>query len=230
MPTEQQSRPILYLDHDPDNDRLDAIEFGRVADGQPPDSWRWVGRDFAYLHDLSTGRCVGFTVRRFSVFEPDRELERLELWFNHFHAPVLAVNNASADAVFRSARRFFNGEASSNRRYLNAAVKADNLGDAIAALLRSLQTGYLSAHLPLGITRFIHGDQTRAEMHLRTYVELAPCSPDAHRWLAKLYKQIGQHRAARFHRDRAWNLASVDHPMSDLILESLAADQSQEPA
>ena len=43
--------PRLYVNKIASLDWLVALEFGRVDDGQPPESWRQVGDQFGYLMD-----------------------------------------------------------------------------------------------------------------------------------------------------------------------------------
>lgn len=86
----------LHLTHIPERDRLIALEFGRVNEGQFLDCWRTAGevagdddvRLVAYLHDSRRGPEVGFKVCGLSTLDPGAD-DLAELWIGpRFDAPT----------------------------------------------------------------------------------------------------------------------------------------------
>src|SRR5690242_8905205 len=51
----------VHVTHIPELDHLIALEYGRVDEGTPEESWRRVGRTMGYLYDASA-TAVGFKV------------------------------------------------------------------------------------------------------------------------------------------------------------------------
>jgi hypothetical protein len=90
----------LHVTHIPELDRLIALEYGRVDEGQPVGCWRPVGRDVGYLHDGPLGPELGFKVLAVSRLDLDAG-ELGELWGAPcFDVPILGLNVAPAGRSF----------------------------------------------------------------------------------------------------------------------------------
>ena len=145
--------PILYLSRDPDYDYLNALEFGRVPDGQPPQCWRPLGRDFAFYRPPRGRRARGFHVGRFSEFDPD-DPEVEGIWSEpRFSAPLLGLSEATAGEIIVAARAHFGNEPSINRVYFDAGTRME--GEKALNVWRCcLEAGDSMAHFAIGYTLY----------------------------------------------------------------------------
>jgi hypothetical protein len=182
----------LYLSHLADVDRLDAVEFGRLIDGQPEECWRAVsdpdgpddGPLVGYLHDGALGRPVGFSVLGLSVYDVDRP-GVAEIWGPpSFDVPQLGLEAASAGEIILAARADFDDYLSFGRDLCLRARETTG-EEALANWLSALDSGELGAHLGAGRTLFELGLYGHAYTHLRWYARHAPGSASAWCWLGR---------------------------------------------
>lgn len=201
------SLPRIYLNQDGDLDWLIALEFGRVADGTPPEHWRGVGddEDFGYLHEGAGGPIVGFEVKRYSTFDPENP-SVAEIWTAaYFEVPLLGLARANAGEVILAARALLGSASTLNRAYFDAAVNAQDEGpnESLQRWLQCLQTGDSMAHFALGYTLFELGRHHEAYRHLRYYVGIAPAGAWNWCWLGRAAASIGETDEAREALERA---------------------------
>src|SRR4051812_39304232 len=124
MSDRSASLPRLYLNWIANFDWLIAIEFGRVDDGQPSENWEGVSESFGYLHEEPGGRCVGFKILGFSLFDPEDEAVA-PIWGGpRFEVPVLGLDDASGGEIVLAARALFGSESTVNRKFFSAATDA----------------------------------------------------------------------------------------------------------
>lgn len=208
--------PRLYISHEPALDWLSAIEFGRVDDGQRPESWNVVSLQFAYLHlgDAEHGGAIGFRVQRFSGFDPEAD-EVARIWGEpRFDAPQLGLLDASAGEIVLAARGLYGERPSLNRLYFNDAVTRGGPA-ALRTWLACLQSGDAMAHFALGYTLFEEGRFHEAYRHLRYYVGIAPAHPWTHVWFGKAAAAIGEIGEARGAYERAIELTEAGADETD---------------
>ena len=188
--------PILYLSRDPDYDYLNALEFGRVPDGQPPQCWRPLGRDFAFYRPPRGRRARGFHVERFSEFDPD-DPEVEGIWSEpRFSAPLLGLSEATAGEIIVAARAHFGNEPSINRVYFDAGTRME--GEKALNVWRCcLEAGDSMAHFAIGYTLYELERYREAYGHLRHYAELAPAAAWNWCWLGRAAAAIGEVAEAR---------------------------------
>ena len=208
------SLPRLYLNQDAGFDFLIALEFGRVADGTPPDHWHAVGEDedFGYLHDGEGGPIVGFQVNRYSTFDPESP-SVAEIWTAaYFEVPLLGLARASAGEIILAARALLGTASSLNRAYFSAATDAqdDDPRKSLQRWLQCLQTGDSMAHFALGYTLFELGRHHEAYRHLRYYVGIAPAAAWNWSWLGRAAAAIGETDEARDAFERAILLDTIN--------------------
>jgi tetratricopeptide (TPR) repeat protein len=200
------SLPRLYLSQSANLDLLEALEFGRVADGTPPEHWHAVGEDedFGYLHDGEGGPIVGFQVSRYSTFDPESP-SVAEIWTAaHFEVPLLGLVRANAGEIILAARALLGTADTLNREYFEAAMSA--VGDPRESLqrwLQCLQAGDSMAHHALGYTLLDLGRHHEAYRHLRYYVGIAPAGAWNWAWLGRAAAAIGETEEARDAFERA---------------------------
>lgn len=188
------SLPRLFLSHDAESDWLIALEYGRVDDGAPEDSWTPESEHFAWFS--ADGAVVGFVVlglSRFDVDDPDVDA----IWSEpRFDAPFLGLGGAPAGEIILAARAAYRGRPSMNRRFFLAAVRSKGR----AALIRwrqCLEAGDSMAHFGLGYTLYDLGRHREAYSNLRHYTQLAPCSAWVWCWFGKAAAAIGETEEAR---------------------------------
>ena len=186
--------PRLYLNHLADRDCLIALQFGLVDDGQPPEHWRAVSKDFEWFEP--EGVTVGFRVRRFSSFDPDARAVGAIWKGRGFCAPTLGLGEASAGEIVTAARPFFGGNSSINRSfYEQASVRSGE--DALPFWLACLQSGDATAHYGLGCTLHELGRYQEAYRHLRHYTEISPNGSWNWCWYGKAAQSLGLWKEAR---------------------------------
>ncbi len=197
--------PRLYLNHSASQDWLIALEFGRVDDGQPPESWRPLSDSFAYLHDGPGGRCLGFKALGLSELDPE-DPALAGIWEGpRFDAPQLGLTDVPAGEVALAARAFFDGADSLNRRYFELAC--ERRGDEALDLWQScLEAGDAMAHFALGYTLHDLGRHREAYRHLRHYAEIAPAGSWNWCWFGKAAEAVGEVEEARAAYRRAIEL------------------------
>lgn len=218
MTTTTTSRPRLHLSQDAFPDRLSALEFGRVDDGQPSERWVAVGEHVGLLH-TEDGRCVGFLVLETDSYDPEAP-EHEELWTApRFDVPGLGLTDVAPNEIFLAARALFGSGTTLNRELFSHAIHAK--GDvALRRWLRCLQAGDQMAHFALGYTLYELGRHPEAYRHLRHYSEIAPGEAWTWTWYGQAAAAIGQHGEARAAFERAIEL--------DEDSESGAGDAAQE--
>ena len=183
----------LHLTHMPEIDRLVALEYGRVDEGQPRGCWRPVGTELGYLHDGPLGPEVGFKVLSFTGLDVDAD-EVAEIWGPpFFDVPMLGLSAASAGEVIVAARALFDGYASIDHWFYARAAAASG-EEAVDLWLACLEAGGGGiAHCALGYTLFELGRYHEAYRHARYYTELAPLSS----WAWCCYGRAADALAAR---------------------------------
>lgn len=184
----------LYLNHNAARDRLVALEFGAVEEGQPPGHWTRLARGFSWLTPEEFP--VGFVVERFSAFDPEHRAVR-PIWDQPFFcAPTLGLAEASAGEIIMAARSFFNGSSSINRVYYDRA--STQSGEAALETWRAcLMVGDTSAHYGLGVTLYELGRYQEAYRHLRHYAEIASHGSWHWCWYGKAAQALGNWTEAR---------------------------------
>jgi tetratricopeptide (TPR) repeat protein len=206
----------LYLNWIANLDWLIALEFGRVDDGQPSENWEGVSEAFGYLHEEPGGRCVGFKILGFSLFDPEDEAVAA-IWDRpRFEVPALGLDDASAGEIVLAARALFGSESTVNRQFFSAAVDATG-EEALALWLACLQAGDSMAHFGLGYTLYELGRFSEAYRHLRHYTEIAPEGAWNWCWRGKAAAAIGELEEA----EEAWEKA--------IGLERASGDETEAP-
>ena len=197
----------LYLNHIAELDRLVALEYGRVDDGQPAAGWRPVGQHVGYLHDGPGGPELGFKVLGFSRLDVE-SVAPAEIWgAPRFDVPVLGLTGVSAGEVIVAARALLGDRATVNRELFSTAVNAS--GEKTLALwLSCLQAGDGSAHFALGCTLYGLGRHREAYRHLRHYTEIAPHGAWNWCWYGKAAQALGAEWARRTSPTRARSRSS----------------------
>ena len=202
--------PRLYVNKIASLDWLVALEFGRVDDGQPPESWRQVGDQFAYLVDHDSA--VGFRVIRFSEFDP----ELMPIWDGpRFHAPQLGLTDSPAGEISLAAQVLLGERASFNRVLFQQATRADDPQRAFSLWLACLTCGDPMAHFGLGYTLYELGRFREAYRHLRYYATIAPEHPWNWCWYGKAAEAIGELGEARKAYERTIALDDSDDAGAD---------------
>lgn len=213
----------LYLSHEPGADRLSALEFGRVDDGQRRDRWRVVSEHIGFLLDGPGGREVGFTIRSLAAF--DDEARDVDAVWNgpRFHVPQAGLTAASVGEIVLAARSLFGDEPSVNRRYFSAAVNAERPEEALTFWRQCLQAGDCMAHCALGYTLYRLGRFHEAYGHLRYYAGIAPGGPWNWCWYGRAAEAIGEIEEARTAYRRALALEAEGGEETDAaeLLEAL---------
>jgi tetratricopeptide (TPR) repeat protein len=196
----------LYINHAAGLDWLIALEFGRVDDGQPPENWRGVSDQFAFLHDGPDGPVVGFKIVGAWEFDPHSP-EVSEIWEPPlFDAPLLGLIGVPAAEVALEARSFFGGRNTLNRLHFNAAIEKKDPSEALPHWYSCLASGDSMAHFGLGNTLYDLGSYEEAYRHLRYYAEIAPHGAWNQCWYGKAAEAIGELDEARAAYQRALEL------------------------
>lgn len=169
-------RPTLTISYDGPGDWMTAIEFGRVADGVPPDRWRVLGPNVAWLLDEPGGHSVGVRVQEVSQtelhWEDDEQLDFQWVELNDdedgpfFDAPTLGLAEVPAALIVLAAFVERQGRSTLNRSYFHAATLASG-SEAHTLWEHCLATGDLTAHYGLGVSRCKLGDFEGAYDQLR---------------------------------------------------------------
>lgn len=218
-------RPRLFVNHLPEHDWLIALEFGRVDEGQPSESWAGITDDFGYLFDQDEERIVGFKALNFSTIDLTSPFYE-PLWNGpRFCAPTLALSDAVAAEVITAARAFYRGRPSINRYYFADAIDAESKNDEVGEWLACVETGDCMAHYGLGISLMESGKPAMAYKHLRFYASIAPMEAWAQYWYARAALAVNEPDEARVAALRAKEL-STDPDMTsqarDLLKEIVA--------
>ncbi len=215
------TRPRLHLSHDGPANRLSALEFGRVDDGQPDECWELVADDLGLLHDEPGGRCVGFLLVDLAGYDVDAP-EHADLWEEpRFDVPALGLTDVAPNAVIVAARALYGDRRSVDRELFSAACNAS--GElALERWLRCLQAGDSMAHQALGYTLYELGRLPEAYRHTRHYCEIAPAEPWAWCWFGKVAAAMGEDVEAIAAFERAVELEDDDEPTDAVeLLERL---------
>lgn len=213
MPT-----PRLFLSVLSDRDALEALEFGRVADGQPADHWRMLTENVGVLLDAPDGHEVGFRVMHASAIEDE---DHEEIWNGpRFHVPVLALEDASIGEIVLAAHGQYRSQVSLNRACFTSAVSARGT-EALRYWRACLDAGDGMGHFGVGYTLYDLGHFHEAYKHLRYYAHLSPMDAWNWSWLAKAALAIGETEEARSACLRALELEDEDEPTdaSELLAE-----------
>lgn len=205
------SRIRLYLNHMPEHDWLVALEFGRIDDGQPRDTWRGVSEHIGFLLDAFHAYEVGFKITSLKDFDEEaRDLD--EVWSGpRFHVPQLGLGDATVGEIVLASRALFRGAPTINRVYFRAATNAEG-EDALSYWLSCLEAGDCMAHFGLGYTLFDLGRFHEAYRHLRYYAELAPAGAWNWCWYGQAAEAIGELDEARTAYRSAVELEHPDEP------------------
>lgn len=220
----------LYLNHLPDYDWLIALEFGRVDDGQPSDTWRRVSEHVGFLLDSPGGSPVGFKVTSLSTFDEEvRDLE--EVWDGpRFHVPQLGLGAATVGETVLAARALFGDEPTINRVFFSAGVGAEG-AEALDHWLSCLEAGDCMAHFALGYTLYELERFHEAYRHLRYYAELAPAGSWNWCWYGRAAQAIGELEEAKAAYRRAIELEPGDQETDAAeLLEELEDGAAEEGA
>ena len=191
------SVPTVYISHAPEFDRLYALPFGAVSDGQPHERWRELSEEFAFFLDPGSSEEVGFVTGEFAGLDLEDEA-LIELWSGpRFTAPLLGLADAPAGEIMLAARKHFGRRPSINRFWFNAAVGMEG-EEALPVWRACLESGDAMAHFALGYTLYELGRYHEAYRHLRHYTEISPAHPWNWCWYGKAAEAIGE-------TDEAWD-------------------------
>ncbi len=227
--------PRLYISLASEIDSLTALEFGRVDDGVPAESWNEVSDQFLYIHlgDADESPAVGFKVLGYEDFDPEAE-EHEAIWEGpRFDAPQLGLDGVSAGEVVVAARSFYGVKRPSfNRMLFNDAAGATGK-PALMRWTACLHAGDAMAHFGLGYTLLDLGRTHRAYRHLRHYATIAPAEPWAHCYLGQAAEELGELDEARAAYRRAVALSEeggndTDADMRLAVLEVEEMDEADE--
>lgn len=209
--------PRVYVNHMTSLDRLAALEFGRVDDGQPRERWRPLSEDFAYLTEGE--RVVGFVVNRFSSFDA----EPMPIWDTpRFHVPQLGLPDSPAGEIVIAVRALLGDRSSFNRLLFARACAADDPEQELAIWMACLTSGDAMAHFGLGCTLYKLGRFREAYRHLRYYVTIAPGHPWNWCWYGKAAEAMGELAEARVAYERTIALDDSDEDAGADATERLA--------
>jgi tetratricopeptide (TPR) repeat protein len=206
-----------------DEDRLMALEFGRVFDGQLAANWRDIGENFGFLHDGSDGPVVGFGVDGFSGFNVD-DPDVAAIWTDaRFEVPLLGLPAASAGEIILAARPLLGDHSTINRELFDAAISSqdEDPRQALSMWLACLEAGDSMAHFALGYTLFDLGRYREAYRHLRYYAQISPGAAWNWCWLGKAAQAIGELDEAIQSYARAVELADEEETDAPLLLAEL---------
>lgn len=218
--------PRLYISLATELDSLTALEFGRVDDEVPSESWNEVSDHFAYIHlgPADESPAVGFKVLGYTDFDPEEE-EHEAIWEGpRFDAPQLGLAAVSAGEVVVAVKAMYGVKRPSfNRALFNDAAGASGR-PALLRWMACLQAGDAMAHFGLGYTLLDLGGHHRAYRHLRHYAEIAPAEPWAHCYLGQAAEEVGELDEARAAYRRAVELteeggSDTDADMRLAVLE-----------
>lgn len=205
------ARPNLYLSHDEDYDCLACFEFGRTDDGHHPDAWHGVSEWFGWMLDKPDGKIVGFMVRDFSEFDPER---CKGIWKRpRFQVPALGLRKATAGEICLAAKAQVRGD--TVNRLMFGFATAHEGEEAMHAWRHVIEAGDLMGHFGLGYTLLELGDLHGAYKHLRAYTEIAKYSPWAWNYLGRAAETLGDHVEARPHYERAISLEDLQGEPTD---------------
>ena len=227
--------PRLYISLAIELDSLTALEFGRVDDGVPPESWNEVSDHFSYIHlgDADASPAIGFKVVGYADFDPEDE-EHGAIWEGpRFDAPQLGLEDVSAGEVIAAAGSFYGVKRPSfNRTLFNDAAGATGR-TALVRWVACLHAGDAMAHFGLGYTLLDLGQTHRAYRHLRYYAGIAPAEPWAHCYLGQAAEALGELDEARAAYRRAIELTEeggndTDADMRLAVLEIEDMDEVEE--
>ena len=184
-------RPRLYINNIPELDRLNALEYGWVDDGQPSERWRVIADQVAFFHPDPEGPARGFAIRAWADFDIE-DCEAEEIWTGPtFDVPTFGLASSSLGEIALAARSLLGVDETINRTYFHAA--AGESGEAALRLwLACLEAGDSMAHFGLCYTLFELGRVHEAYRHLRHYAELAPAHPWTWCWYGKAAMEIGE--------------------------------------
>lgn len=198
--------PRLLVSHDRSRRLLVAVEYGRVADDQPPGCWRALSDEVGLLHVTPDGRAVGFSIDDFPGFDAD-DPDLDEVWSGpRFAAPVLGLADATVGEIALAARRHF-GDRDSIDRALATRAMSTSGPEALGRWTHCLEAGDASAHYPLGYTLLDLGRPAEAYAHLRHYAAIAPHGAWNWNYLGRAADAIGEAEEARRAFRRAIELA-----------------------
>lgn len=200
--------PTLFVNRDDQYDWLIALEYGRICDDHPPDQFRGVSDECAYVLDRPGGRCVvGFVVSGLREFDPTR-YPRL---FSgpRFDAPLFALNGATAGEIVLAAQARLRDEPTTNRILFHQATAAEP-PQAEGFWRQCLECGDSMAHYGLGYTLLALERPRDAYGHLRYYTQLAPTNAWAWCWLGQACEALGELTDARAAYRRAIELGETD--------------------
>jgi tetratricopeptide (TPR) repeat protein len=214
----------LYFSHDATRDRLVALDFGAIEDGQPPGHWLRLGRDFRWL--APDGNALGFVVERFSRFDPENRTVK-PIWDQPvFDAPLLGLAHSPAGEVIMAARNFFGDESSTNCRLASRATALSGEA-ALDAWRACLMAGDTSAHYGVGRSLYELDRFQEAYRHLRHFAELAPHGAWHWRWYGKAAQSLGNWKEARHAYEIAIELEQ--EPGQEVTDARELLDQLREP-
>ncbi len=187
-------------------DWLVCLEFGRVDDGQDPDTWGalegWDER-VGVLHDKSVDEAdakpIGFKILDFNWFVDELTPDDPAWEGPVFHVPQLGLERATVAEIAIATDALFPEESTPNRYFFNAAAAAgvdDEPEKALEAWLMCLASGDAMAHFGVGTTLYEMGSFHDAYRHLRYYAQIAPADPWNQCWYGKAAEAIGENGEA----------------------------------
>ena len=223
--TRRTRRLPVRISYDSDIDYLWAVKFGEAVDEPLDDEIDSPFKDFSVFRRGGGGPVVGFGVQDFYKFEiPDADHELMPDYT--FHAPTLALREATAESLVLAARSTLDGFSTPDVVFYDLALEADSSGDPEQAEIywrACLGAGDPKAHFGLGSTLCELGRPEEAYGHLQEYTRLLPRSPWGWTWLGEACEGQGEvDEAARCYRRAIRRAAAVgDETDADKRLERL---------
>jgi tetratricopeptide (TPR) repeat protein len=186
----------LHLSVNVTDDWLEAIEYGQVIDGRPPEQLIELSPDVRYVLRANDGPVCGIAVHGYSKVD----LDALDAFSGpRFALPLLGLDDATLGEVVLAARGRFEVSTADVCFFTLALQCAEDDGDLEAAAghwLSCAESGDMRGLFGLGYTLFDLDRIPEAYGYLRRYSDLAAHNSWAWLWRGRAAEALGEYDEA----------------------------------
>jgi ADP-ribosyl-[dinitrogen reductase] hydrolase len=188
----------MFVSHVPERDVLYVYERGYVDDGLEPERQVEICEHVSLVLDLAGERCVGFIFETLSEFDFDAPANAVVWTGPRFGIPALGIDHGTIGLIAATARLVLGELRTPDRVLFDAALRAEDLDEALALWQGCLAEGNELARYALGYTLLDLDRPREAHDQLKRYSALVRRNAWAWCYLGQACERLADWEGAEY--------------------------------
>ena len=222
----------MFVSHVPERDVLYVYERGYVDDGLEPERQVEICEHVSLILDLDGERCVGFIFGALSEFDFEAPENKVVWAGPRFDVPALGVEQGTIGLIAATARLVLGELRTPDRVLFDAAVDAEDRGEALALWEACLAEGNELARYALGYTLLALDRPREAHEQLKRYSALVRRNAWAWCYLGQACERLADWEGAEYAYRQALEATaagSFDTDAADRLADATSTSRPTAP-